>query len=71
MNAIITSTGDFTREAHVSRVQALQETFHLQFTSKLLSAKNPDDRQVNFGLLLRKVELVALRHLIDAAVGAA
>lgn len=68
MKTTITKAGDFIREVEVSRVEALEQTFHMEFTSMLLSAKDPSSVQKNFGVILKRDELTTLRSVIDRAL---
>lgn len=68
MKTTITKAGDFIREVEVSRVEALEQTFHMEFTSMLLSAKDPSSVQKNFGVILKRDELTTLRGVIDRAL---
>ena len=43
-------------------------SFHLQFSSQLTSARNPEEWQRSFGLILKREELEVLRDLIGAAL---
>ena len=65
MKTTITRAGDFIRDVEVSRIEALEQTFHLEFTSMLLSAKDPTSVQKNFGVILKRDELKTLRDVID------
>ena len=68
MKTTITQSGDFVREVQVSRIEALEQTFHLEFTSLLLTAKDPSSVQRNFGVILKRDELATLRDVIDSAL---
>ena len=68
MKTTITKAGDFIREVEVNRVEALEQTFHMEFTSMLLSAKDPSSVQKNFGVILKRDELTTLRGVIDRAL---
>ena len=68
MKAIITQTDDFAREAEVEAIAAQPGSYRLQFNSQLATARDPAAWQRNFGLVLQKHELTALRDLIDAAL---
>jgi hypothetical protein len=71
LKATITKGGDFVREVEVSRIEALEQTFHLEFTSMLHSAKDPSSVQKNFGIILKREELDDLRNVIDSALAGA
>ena len=68
MKTTITQSGDFIREVRVSRIDALEQTFHLEFTSLLLTAKDPGSVQKNFDVILKRDELATLREVIDRAL---
>lgn len=65
MKAIISDTKDFIREVEIVKVAALVDTFHLKFTSQLLSAKNPDEKHTNFDMLIKLDELSVFKNLIE------
>ena len=68
MKALITHAGDFVRQVELLPIAAQPGSFHLQFSSQLVSARNPEEWQRNFGLILKTSELEALRGLIAAAL---
>lgn len=68
MKATILKTGDFVREAEITRIEALEDSYHLAFSSFLLTAKEPRHAQKNFGLILSREELQALSGLLNAAL---
>ena len=68
MKATITTAGDFIREVEIDRVDAMEGTYHLEFSSLLLNAKDPTSVQKNFGLVLKGDELRALGNLISEAL---
>lgn len=68
MKALITHAGDFVRQVELLPIVAQPGSFHLQFSSQLTSARNPEEWQRNFGLILRVSELAVLRDLIAAAL---
>jgi hypothetical protein len=68
MKARITHAGDFVREVELLPIAAQPGSFHLQFSSQLSSARNPEEWQRNFGLVLQRDELETLRDLINAAL---
>jgi hypothetical protein len=68
MKATILKTGDFIREAEITRIDALEDCNHLEFSSILQTAKNPQSVQKNFGLTLKRDELQALSDLLGAAL---
>lgn len=65
MKATITKTGDFIREVEINRIDALEGSYHLEFSSLLLNAKDPTAVQKNFGLILKRDDLRLLGNLIN------
>jgi hypothetical protein len=68
MKATILKTGDFTREAEITRIDALEDCYHLEFLSILQTAKHPQLVQKNFGLILKRDDLQELSDLLCAAL---
>ena len=68
MKATITQTGDFVREVDLTQVSTLADKYHLAFSSYLLTAKEPQSVQRNFGLILTRDEVQVLRDLLSAAL---
>ena len=68
MKALITHAGDFVRQVELLPIAAQPGSFHLQFSSQLTSARNPEEWQRNFGLILKTNELEELRDLIATAL---
>ena len=68
MKATITQTGDFVREVDLTQVSALADTYHLAFSSYLLTAKDPQSVQRNFELILNRDQVQVLRDLLSAAL---
>jgi len=68
MKTRIVQTGDFVREVEISQVTALEQTYHLAFSSLLLTAKDPQSIQRNFGLVLNRDEVQVLRDLLSEAL---
>ncbi|RFO94731.1 hypothetical protein DIC66_21885 [Rhodoferax lacus] len=68
MKALITHAGDFIRQVELKAIVPQPGSFHLQFSSQLTSARNPEEWQRNFGLILTREELGVLRDLIGAAL---
>lgn len=68
MKATILKTGDFVREAEITRINALEDCYHLEFSSILQTAKDPKSVQRNFDLILKRKELQALSDLLNAAL---
>lgn len=71
MKATITATGDFIREVQIAPIGALEGSYHLEFSSYLLTAKDPHTVHKNFGLIMKRDELVVLRDLLNEALKAA
>jgi hypothetical protein len=65
MKAVLTQTGDFLREVAIEPISDPQGTYHLQFSSRLLSAKDPQAVQRNFSAILTLAELGVLRELLQ------
>jgi hypothetical protein len=68
MTALLTHTGDFVREAQITPVAAIANTFQIEFRSRLLTAKNPKETQRNFSMSLDRDGLLALKRLIDESL---
>ena len=68
MKTAITTVGDFVRAVEVDAIASVPGSFRVQFYSQLSSARNPDEWQKNFALVLQKRELEALRDAITAAL---
>jgi hypothetical protein len=68
MKTQLTHAGDFVRQVELQAIAAQAGSFHMQFSSQLTSARNPDEWQRNFGLVLKKEELLALRDLINTVL---
>ena len=68
MKTTITSAGDFIRAVEVEAIAAVPGSYRVQFSSQLRSARNPDEWQNNFALILREDELAALRDVLSAAL---
>lgn len=66
MKTQLTHAGDFVRQVELLPIAAQPGSFHMQFSSQLTSARNPEEWQRNFGLVLKKEELLALSDLINA-----
>jgi len=69
MNDILSITGDFVREVDIRRLEALPGTYHLEFSSRLATAKKPLELKKNFDLLLSHDELLHFKDLITHALG--
>lgn len=68
MTATITNTGGYLREVEIAPVRSLANTFHMEFRSRLLSAKNPKEYQRNFALTFEREGLLELKALIERAL---
>jgi hypothetical protein len=68
MKAVLSQTGDFVRQVEVDAIEAQPGTYRLQFSSQLATARNPDEWQRNFVLILQKQELQAFGNLITSAL---
>ena len=66
--AIITTAGDFVRAVEVEAIEAVPGSFRVQFSSQLSSARNPEEWQNNFALILCEEDLETLRDLLSAAL---
>lgn len=69
MKATLSITGDFVREIEIRRLEALQKTYHLEFSSRLATAKSPLELKRNFDLLLSRDELLQFKDLIAQVLG--
>ena len=68
MTATISRTGDFMHEVEITRMPAVDEIFHVEFTSRLATAKNPAEKRKNCALMLHRDELLTMRALIEKAL---
>jgi hypothetical protein len=68
MKTTITTAGDFIRAVEVKAIAAVPGSFHVQFSSQLSSARNPEEWQNNFGLILNAEDLMRLRDVLSAAL---
>lgn len=68
MTALVTNTGNFIREVEIKPVQALPDTFEVEFSSRLLTAKNPAESRQNFALVLDREGLLALKATIERSL---
>ena len=68
MKTTITTSGDFTRAVEIAAIADVPGLYKMQFSSQLSSARNPQEWQNNFGLVLQKIELESLRDLIAATL---
>lgn len=65
MTVILSSSGDFVREVALKSIAALDQTYQLEFSSRLATAKNPLESKKNFDLILSADDLRVLKRLID------
>ena len=70
MKARITQTSGFVRHVEITRAMALEHSYHLAFSSLLLTAKDPLAVKQNFGLILNRDEVQVLRDLLSEALTA-
>jgi len=68
MKTIITNAGEFVRAVEVNPIAAQAGSFQLLVSSQLRSARNPDEWQSNFNVILQRSELTALRDVIQVAL---
>ena len=68
MKTTITTAGDFVRAVQVDPIAAVPGSYRVQFSSQLSSARNPEEWQNNFALILRKEDLETLRNVLSAAL---
>ncbi len=65
MSVILSSTGDFVREVAINPIVGLDQTYQLEFSSRLATAKNSLEMKRNFDLILSGDELLILKNLIE------
>ena len=68
MKTTITTAGDFVRAVEVDAIAAVPGSYRVQFSSQLSSARNPEEWQNNFSLILGEEELKKLRDVISATL---
>ena len=68
MKTTITTAGDFVRVEEVDAIAAVPGSYRVQFSSQLRSARNPEEWQNNFSLILGEEELKKLRDVISATL---
>lgn len=68
MKTTITSAGDFVRAVEVQAIADVPGSFRVHFSSKLCSARNPQDWQNNLTLILSEEHLETLRDVLSAAL---
>ena len=64
------TTGDFVRAVEVVAIDAVPGSYRVQFSSQLSSARNPQDWQSNFALILSEADLQTLRDVLSTALPA-
>ena len=68
MKTTITTAGDFVRVVEVDAIAAVPGSYRVQFSSQLRSARNPEEWQNNFSLIVGEEELKKLRDVISATL---
>jgi hypothetical protein len=68
MKTTITTAGDFVQAVEVDAIDAVPGSYRVQFSSQLSSARNPDEWQNNFSLILSEANLQALRDVLSNAL---
>ena len=68
MKTTITTAGDFVRAVEVVSIDAVPGSYRVQFSSQLSSARNPQEWQNNFALILSEEDLQTLRDVLSAAL---
>jgi hypothetical protein len=68
MKTTITTAGDFVRAVEVVAIDAVPGSYRVQFSSQLSSARNPQDWQNNFALILSEADLQTLRDVLSVAL---
>lgn len=68
MKTTITTAGDFVRAVEVQAIGAMPGSYRVQFCSQLCNARNPQEWQNNFALILREEDLKTLRDVLGAAL---
>ena len=69
MTVILSRTGDFVREVEIRPIAAMAKTYHLEFSSRLATARNPLESKKNFDLQLTRDELLAFSQMVLQALG--
>ena len=69
MKRTLSTVGDFVREVEISPVAAMVKTYHLEFSSRLATAKNPLEPMKNFDLQLTRDELLAFSQMVLKELG--
>lgn len=68
MRTTITTTGDFVRAVEVEPITALPGSYRVQFSSQLGTARDPQEWQNNFALIVSEDDLTSLRDVFSAAL---
>ena len=68
MKTTITTAGDFVRAVEVDAIAAVPGSYRVQVSSQLRSARNPEEWQNNFSLIVGEEELKKLRDVISATL---
>jgi len=68
MKSTITKVGVFARAVEVEAIAAVPGSYHVQFSSQLGSARDPQAWKNNFALILTKEELETLRDVFSEAL---
>ena len=68
MKTTIATAGDFVRAVEVDAIAALPGSYRVQFSSQLRSARNSEEWQNNFALILGEEELKKLRDVLSATL---
>jgi len=69
MKRTLSTTGDYVREVEIRPVTAMVNTYHLEFCSRLATARNPLEPMKNFDLQLTRDELLAFGQMVYQALG--
>lgn len=54
MKTTLSNIGGYHRDVEIRPIAALEQTFHLEFSSRLNTSKNPLESKKNFDLLLSR-----------------
>lgn len=68
MKAIVSSSPSFQREISLTPIPSVPGSFHLEVSSRLFSAKDPNAKQRNFSVILEREGLQQLKRLIDRSL---
>jgi hypothetical protein len=69
MKKTLSTTGDFVREVEIRPVAAMAKTYHLEFSSRLATARYPLESMKNFDLQLTREELLAFGQMVNQVLG--